>query len=274
MPALIINEENGIDGHQNRYYGREIRFGKPMRDPAFKESQIINVENIFEPLRNERAFESIVRQIRERIYSNQLKPGDKLPTERKLASIFNTSRVTIRSALLNLEHSGLLNIKKGAGGGFFIGELNLKPISDSFGTLLRLSKISIADLTEARMIIEPQSARLAARRATQEHIDEIEAAISNFQERMEQNLHSNPADLNFHVCVAMASMNPVLILTSRSLMELLFPKIEAYFLNRESNRRIINDHEKILRAIRNREEEKAQALMLNHVRRMKGFFRK
>jgi len=243
-----------------------------MRNPAPKESQWINVENIFEPLRNERAFEAIVRQIRERIYSNQLKPGDKLPTERELAGIFNTSRVTIRSALLNLEHSGLLKIKKGAGGGFFIGELNLKPISDSFGTLLRLGKVSIADLTEARMIIEPQSARLAARRATRQDIERIEDAILNFRERINEKLPPDPADLNFHACVAEASKNPVIILNSQTLMELLFQKIESYFLDTEDNKQILIDHGEILEAIKKREEENAHTLMLNHVTKMKNLF--
>ena len=187
----------------------------------------------FEPLKNERTFESIAKQIKETIFSGKLGPGDKLPTERELAEIFNASRVSVRSALLNLEQSGLLNIRKGAGGGFFVRDFNSKPVRDSMGDLLKLGKTSIGDLTEARLIIEPQASGLAAKRATSDDLAKIEYAIMDFQERIAQGLAPDPADLNFHVCVAEASKNPVLILTIRPLMELLFQSIGSYFLNFE-----------------------------------------
>lgn len=231
-------------------------------------------KNIFEPLKNERAFESIAKQIKETIFSGKLGPGDKLPTERELAEIFNASRVSVRSALLNLEQSGLLNIRKGAGGGFFVRDFNSKPVRDSMGDLLKLGKTSIADLTEARLIIEPQAAGLAAKRATSDDLAKIEYAIMDFQERIAQGLAPDPADLNFHVCVAEASKNPVLILTIRSLMELLFQSIGSYFLNFEGNKEIINQHKKIMEAIRRKETEDAQALMLKHVKAMKALFRR
>lgn len=231
-------------------------------------------KTIFEPLRNERAFESIAKQIKETIFSGKLGPGDKLPTERELAEIFNASRVSVRSALLNLEQSGLLNIRKGAGGGFFVRDFNSKPVRDSMGDLLKLGKTSIADLTEARLIIEPQASGLAAKRATSDDLEKIEYAILDFQQRIAQNLPPDPADLNFHVCVAEASKNPVLILIMRSLMELLFQNIGSYFLSLEGNKRIANQHMRVFEAIRRKEPEDAQALMLKHVKDMRALFRR
>jgi len=232
----------------------------------------LSVQALFHPLRNERAFESIARQLRESIYSGNLKPGDKLPTERELAQIFNTSRVSVRSALLNLEHSGLLRIKKGASGGFFIGEVNSKAISDSLSAMLRMGKASISDLTEARTILEPQAARLAAKRATVKDIKKIEQAVLSFRDRIQQKLAPDPSDLNFHICVAEASRNPVMILISRSLMELLFQKIGAYLVNGKGNERIVRGHERILEAIKKKDGQKAQALMLKHIKSMKRIF--
>lgn len=228
----------------------------------------------FEPLRNERAFESIVKQIRQRIYSKRLKPGDKLPTERELARIFNTSRVSVRSALLNLEQSGLLDIKKGAGGGFFIRELDFGPVRDSLSDLLKLSKASVGDLTEVRIVIEPQAAALAARRGTSTDLAKIETAILNFQEKIGENLPPDPSDLNFHVCVAEASKNPVIVLIMRSLMEFLFQAIGSYLLASNANQKILDQHERILEAIRRKDPEHAQASMLTHVRAMRTLFRK
>ncbi len=229
---------------------------------------------MFKPLRGERAFESIASQIREEIYSERLKPEDKLPTERELARIFNASRVSVRSALLNLEQSGLLHIKKGARGGFFIREWNPKPVSDSLNTMLQLGRASIADLTEARTIVESQAAGLAAKRASEEDLKKIEAAIQNFKERAKENLPPAIGDLNFHVCVAEAAKNPVILLIIQSLMDLLFRRIGSYSVSVEENRQIIRHHQGILKAIRSKDEKKSQARMLDHVKRMRNLFGK
>ncbi len=227
---------------------------------------------MFKPLRGERAFESIASQIREEIYSERLKPEDKLPTERELARIFNASRVSVRFALLNLEQSGLLHIKKGAGGGFFIREWNPKPVSDSLNTMLQLGRASIADLTEARIIVEPQAAGLAAKRATEEDLKKIQAAIRNFKERAKENLPPAIGDLNFHVCVAEAAKNPVILLFIQSLMDLLFKRIGSYSISIEESRQIISHHQGILDAIRSQDERRSQAMMLGHVKRMRNLF--
>jgi GntR family transcriptional repressor for pyruvate dehydrogenase complex len=227
---------------------------------------------MFKPLKGERAFESIASQIRKEICSGKLKPGDKLPTERELARIFNTSRVSVRSALLNLEQSGLLHIKKGAGGGFFIREWNPKPVSDSLNTMLQLGRASIGDLTEARIIVEPQAAGLAAKRATEEDLRKIEAAIQDFRERAKQKLPPSPGDLNFHVCVAETSKNPVILLIIQSLMDLLFKRIGSHSISPGGSRQIIKHHHQILGAIRKKEEKKSQAMMLKHVEMMRNLF--
>ena len=105
---------------------------------------------MFNPLPHERTFEAIVRQLKEAIYSGKLKPGDKLPTERELAKMFNASSAAVRSAVLNLEQAGLLKIKKGAGGGFFVQELDFKPVRDSLNDLVSFGKASISHTPSPR----------------------------------------------------------------------------------------------------------------------------
>jgi len=227
---------------------------------------------MFEPLPHERAFEAIVKQVRETIYSGKLKPGDKLPTERDLAKMFNASRATVRSAVLNLEQSGLLKIKKGSGGGFFVRELDCKPVRDSLNDLLVLGKISVSDLTEARGILEPEAARLAAKRATPNNIEKMEQSILELQQRMSQGLPRRPADFNFHVCVAGGSKNPVIIIFLRVLTDLIFQTIGSYAVEPKRNEEIISQHKRILDAIRAKEPENAQAFALEHVRAMRALF--
>jgi GntR family transcriptional repressor for pyruvate dehydrogenase complex len=228
---------------------------------------------MFKPLKQERAFESIVKQIKETIYSGKLKHGDKLPTERHLAEIFNVSRAAVRSAMLNLEQSGFLEIKKGSGGGFFIQDLDFKPVRDSLNDLVRLGRASLSHLTEARLIIEPEAASLAAARATLKDIADLEDVILSFQKRINEGAAPDPADLQFHVYIAQASKNPVILVVMRSLMDLLFHSIAAYLLDHRRSDLILTQHREILDAIKARNSDKARHLMLEHVTAMRVLFK-
>lgn len=227
---------------------------------------------MFKPLNQERTFETIVKQIKDSIYSGDFKPGDKLPTERELANTFRVSRAAVRSAVLNLEQSGFLNIKKGAYGGFFVREPDARPVTDSLNDLLKLGRASLSDLTEARLILEPQAAGLAAQRATAADLKKIEDVILDFETRIGNEEPPNPADLNFHVGIAEASMNPVIIVFMRSLMDLLFQRIAPYFLEPGRSEEINSQHKRILKAIKAKDSEKARAFMLEHVRSMQFLF--
>lgn len=228
---------------------------------------------MFEPLSNERAFEAIAKQLKEAIYSEKLKPGDKLPTERELAKTFSSSRAAVRSAVLSLEQSGLLKIQKGAGGGFFIQELDFRPIRNSLNELLRLGKASIADLAEARSALEPEAARLAAKKATSSDITKMEQSVLQLEQRMIKSLPRQVDDFNFHVCVAEGSKNPIIITITQSLMDLLFRSVGSYVLEPDQNEGIVKQHKKILDAIKANDPEKSQACALEHVKTMRGLFK-
>ncbi len=227
---------------------------------------------MFKPLNQERTFESIVKQIKDAIYSGDFKPGDKLPTERNLATTFGVSRAAVRSAILNLEQSGFLDIKKGAYGGFFLREPDARPVRDSLNDLIKLGRADISDLTEARLILEPQAAGLAAQRATAADIMKIEEVILDFETRIRQKKDPNPEDLNFHICIAEASRNPVVILFMQSLMELLFQTIGSYYLERGVSEDINTQHKRILASIKAKNPERSKALMLKHVKAMRDLF--
>jgi len=228
---------------------------------------------MFEPLNQGRAFESVVRQIREAIYAGKLKQGDKLPTEREMAAQFAVSRAAIRSAVLSLEQSGLLEIRKGPKGGFFIRELDFKSMRDSLNDLIQLGRASITDLTEARSIIEPNTAALAAKRATAEDLDKLTESIRIFKDRVAEGLPPKPADLQFHICIAEAAKNPVIVLMMRSLMDLLYKNIGSYFLSPKPGKSIGVQHHKILEAIKTGDSESARINMLKHLEAMRDLFK-
>jgi len=227
---------------------------------------------MFEPLRTERTFEVIARQLREAIYRETFKPGDKLPTERELATMFNASRAAVRSAILNLEQSGLLLIRKGSGGGFFVRELGFEPFRDSLNELIKLGKASVSDLAEVRGVLEPEVSRLAAIRAEPADIESMEASISNLQKTMVRHLPRRPADFNFHICVAAGAKNPVFILLMRALTDIIFQTIGSYVLEPEDDEAVIDQHNRILSTIKAKDAEEAHAAALEHVNEMKALY--
>jgi len=227
----------------------------------------------FQPVKSGRAFQVIAEQIKESIFAGDLKPGEKLPTERDLAKVFNVSRVTLRSALLKLEKSGLLDIRPGAGGGFFIRELDATNLNESFNDMLRAGKTTISEVSEARMIIEPQIVQLAAERATAKDIARLEKSIKQLLSRTRSGGPPDLKDLNFHISLAEASHNTVLVIICRSLINILFHSIENIEFSTSDTKRIADQHQSIIDVIRDRNGEEARRLMFEHVNDMGKLFK-
>lgn len=216
------------------------------------------------PISSTRIYEEISEQIKNAIYSRKLLPGDKLPSERELAERFHTSRVSVREALRALEHLGLVLIKRGAQGGAFIAEVQSAPVTASLTMMLRLGSTSIHHLTEARVLLEPDIARMAAKRAARSDIEQLAALITE-QERALRSTSSRYYDLKFHRLVAEASKNPVLALVMNSVADLIVEAISSLHLTLDVRRHVTEFHRQVFRAIQNRDGEKAYDMMFRHV---------
>ena len=152
----------------------------------------------FMPTRRDRVSAEILRQLKSAILAGRLKSGDKLPSEKQLAQQFQSSRGSVREAIRTLEQAGLLVVRRGAGGGAIVADGDLRHVTDSLFTLIRLGSVSIHDLTEVRVILEPRIASLAAQRITAEELARIEAYVAKHAEAIAAgHLHAT-ADLGFH----------------------------------------------------------------------------
>src|SRR5438477_49489 len=175
---------------------------------------------MFRAVRTPRVYEHIVAQIERAIYEGRLAHGDKLPPERQLVREFGTSRVAVREALRALEHRGLLEVRQGATGGYFVRAADTGLLLRDLHTLLRLGRVSVAHLLEARLLVEPDVARLAALRASDADLKRLHQALD---ERTEVGPSGTPwriLDLGFHRLVAEAAKNPVHTLLTHALMDL------------------------------------------------------
>ncbi len=223
--------------------------------------------SIFHPVKSGKISERIVQQIKNAILRGTLKQGDRLPPERKLVERFRASRISVREALKNLETSGLLRIKPGSG--VFVAEVNSKLLSESLSSILHIRKATINELTEARIILEPGIARLAAERITPEEMIRLDQNVQKTIKVVNSNRPAYQQNIEFHSLLAEATHNPVIALIMNPLFDVLKEmnlEMEGPVQRRiDISRHAVVYHQKILKAIREKDERKVYKLMLKHI---------
>ena len=133
----------------------------------------------FKSVKQPRISEEVFNQLKEAILSHDFTAGDKLPSERELAEQFQVSRVVIREALRALENAGFLTIRQGSTGGAYVTDLKFEQLANSCLDLFLANKISIPELHQVRILIEPEVARLAALNVTAEMSDRLVKAYES-----------------------------------------------------------------------------------------------
>ncbi len=131
----------------------------------------------FKPIKQSRVSDEVIDQLKQSILVGHFKAGDRLPSEREMAEEFQVSRVAIREALRALENSGFIATRQGVTGGAYITDLTFGHLASAFLDLFLANKISIPELYQVRLLIEPEVARLAALRITPEYADNLKALV-------------------------------------------------------------------------------------------------
>lgn len=217
------------------------------------------------PRRSGRVSETIARRIKKQISDGALLPGEKLPAERDMALRYRTSRVSVREAYRSLEELGVLAIRRGAEGGAFITELDHGPMMRSLSLMLRLGKTTHEQITEARLLIEPPIARLAARRARPDDLDRLDYVVNQQEIALERRGDYGPFDLSFHRVVAECARNLPLKVLMDALSDLTVEVVAGLDLSEGVQHAVCDSHRLIADAIRRRDEGAASKLMLQHV---------
>ena len=175
--------------------------------------------NNFSEIRIESPIEKIMNQIKGLITSGQLNPGDKLPPERKLAEKLGVGRSHVREAIRKLEFYGILKTVPQCG--TMVAGIGITALEGLITDVLKLENSDFASLVETRVILEKQTAYLAAERRTNEDIANIRKALDAYIEKVEDGKLAVEEDLMFHLAIAEASKNSVL----KSLMLIITPDI-------------------------------------------------
>jgi len=219
----------------------------------------------FEPVKNQRISDEILRQIRDAVLHGKFEAGDRLPNERALAEQFAASRTSVREALRGLEQAGVIYIKKGVNGGVFIADPDHRLVSRPFQTLLQLRKVTMDNIVEVRLIFEPEAARLAALRAKPEDLKELEQVIERMTSMIEAGERPASFDLKFHKLIARAAGNPILEMLSESMLEVASQVITELHPSSDVLRHVVKRHREVFAAVRDRDGDLAFAVMSKHI---------
>jgi GntR family transcriptional repressor for pyruvate dehydrogenase complex len=220
---------------------------------------------MFQTIKKARLSDEIVKQIKDTLFAGKLQAGDRLPTERALAEQFETSRASVREALRTLEQEGMIHIRKGVSGGIFIADLDHRPVMNSFQTLLHLKKISIDNIAEVRLIFEPEAARLAAEKATEADLRELEEVIQQMSMAVQERELPSSFDLKFHQIIARATGNPILAMLAESMLGVASKAITELHPSVDTLRHVLTSHRKVFEAIRKRDSKLAYRTMREHI---------
>lgn len=219
--------------------------------------------------RIERTIESAIRE-------KKLEVGSKLPTEREMCESFGVSRTALREALRRLSARGLISIHKGSG--MYVSEINIEDAIKSLNLYydMKFDSNLLSQIIEVRSIFEPEIARMAAMNRSEEDLKEMEDNIIEF-ERCDPDDTQKEADIDnrYHLLITKAAANPILQITMEPIYMLL-PRMRKYIYGNIDGEKshTLEFHQELHRALKNKDPEKAQAVMKDHLSHTSEIFEK
>jgi GntR family transcriptional repressor for pyruvate dehydrogenase complex len=223
---------------------------------------------VYKLVRTSRLYEQILQQIEDAILKGTLKPGDQLPAERELAQQFGVSRTAVREAVKALREKGLVEAYSGRG--TFVTDGTSQAVRQSLDLMMKIGQPGgTTHLAEVRAILEPEIAALAAVRAEEEDIATMREAVAVMDRSGLDGDAFIEADLDFHLSLAEAAANPLILSLIDSIVGLL----------REQRMRVVKvdggpergqlHHKRILEAVERRDSEKAREAMRAHLQQVR-----
>ncbi|HEU0163548.1 MAG TPA: FadR/GntR family transcriptional regulator [Thermomicrobiales bacterium] len=207
--------------------------------------------------------QQLSHQIVELIAASELAPGDRLPTMKDLAQRFNVATPTMREALRLLQATGMIDIRHGSGIYLLRREQGMMIANPHRGDL---DAKAILDLLEARLLIEPYLAGLAATRVAPGDVSRIAAILDDAARLLEgQDLPLGAANMRFHTAIATIAGNQILALMLDSLVELYGSEQIAILELFNARRRDHQEHIGIFEAIRAGDAGEASRRMAEHL---------
>jgi GntR family transcriptional repressor for pyruvate dehydrogenase complex len=207
--------------------------------------------------------EEIANRLLEQIRAQQLRPGDKLPAERSLAQMMEVSRPVLREALRALAIMRVVDIRQGDG--TYITSLEPKQLISHLDFVFSKDSIALVQLLEARRVIETGNVRLAAVRVTDDELAALEERLHAMAGCIEDPERFSEHDIAMHTAVCAAANNFLLLQFMNIISTLGRVSRERTGGLRSVREAALDDHRRILEALRRRDPDAAEAAMRSHL---------
>lgn len=206
--------------------------------------------------------ERVISQIREGKY----RAGDRIPTERELAKQLGVGRTSVREGLSFLHKMGVLEIRQGMGmvvRSLSLGEVfeNLVPIQ----TIIELPDKDVRNIMHVRRVLEAESARMAARNATETQLDRLGELLDGMASSLDKPREYLDLDLEFHVVLAEAGGNPVLAQLTGLIRDIYTRYFEIVLEDPAMNETSLGFHREVYAALRERDPDAAYHHIIAHL---------
>jgi len=224
----------------------------------------------FEPARPAATLSSrIVDEVRAALHDKRLAPGDFLGTEKDLAERAGASRIVARDALRTLQALGVVEIKVGAGGGARIASGNPALFAEALAVQLSLAGTTVREMMDAQRAIETMTAELAAENATPEDLTRLRQSLAEHEATIADDAAYTRTCMRFHLAVAEASHNRVLVAQLLSLQHVSWPA-QNKTLTAPVARHVLEVHRQLVDLIEARDAAAARRLMDDHVKMIRA----
>jgi GntR family transcriptional repressor for pyruvate dehydrogenase complex len=223
---------------------------------------------VYKVVRTSRLYEQIVQQIEESVLNGSLKPGDQLPAERDLAQRLGVSRTAVREAVKTLREKGLVEAYSGRG--TFVTDGTSQAARQSFDLMVKIGQQEGSPhLAELRLILEPGIAAIAAERVKDEDLISLREAVAVMDRSQKDPAAYIEADLDFHLALAEAVANPLILSLIDSIVGLLREQRIKIFNVEGGPQRGQFHHKRILEAMERRDPEMARSAMRAHLEQVR-----
>jgi GntR family transcriptional repressor for pyruvate dehydrogenase complex len=240
---------------------------QPMRQPVQMSGEL--TAHIMFAGRSSSLSAQIVADVRDQLFGKKLKPGDFLGTEKDLAARFDVSRIVARDALRTLEALGIVEIRMGKGGGARIAQGNPRLFAEALAVQLDLTGVTAGEIMDAQRAIETLGAELAAENATKADVAELRRLLREAQAAVGDLDLFTRLSRDFHLAVAEASHNRVLVVQLISLEHVSWPRRNVTATPKLAAH-ILEIHTKLADLIELRDAAGARTLMDDHVKMIRA----
>ena len=207
----------------------------------------------------------VSEQIKTLIIEGNLKPGDRLPSERELAKTIQVGRLSLREGLRILESMGIIETRYGLNSGTYVSRIGVENLAEKFSEILKLGNITIEKLYEARLEIGLITLKYFIERGNAHDIRRMEECVKEAEQLLKLGMRTREKNIYFHQLIAQGSKNPVFILIQNSLFEAIRQFLSKFDSPHQHSKKVLAGNKKILKYLKEKNLESALKTMRSHV---------